>query len=501
MTRFRQPTVWMPAAALCIMIALSLLTAVTRAPWSDEGWFSSAAYNLATKGFPGTTVIEPSNAGLTRIDQHTYWTMPLYFPLQALWYKLAPSSIGSTRAFTLLMAVAGWFAFIGVLRGLGIRGPVVSALAPTLLACDYVFIYNSAFARPDFQCFAFGLAGLAAYLNLRERNLAWALILGNAGVVLSTLSHPNGILHFAGLVFLVLRFDRRRLNFGLLALAALPYVIFGAGYALYIAQDPQAFADQMGSNGNGNGRWTTTLNPLALIWNEFRWRYYVAFGLATGGIVRLKLVVLLSFVAAIVGALFDRSFRAKPGIRELLWLILIYFGIQCVFNQKLDYYLVHIEWLYVALLASWVSWLWNQRPSWKPALAAWMLLLIAIPTSGLLIHARVRSYKADMGPALDYLREHAANAHLIFGTAALVFDMNFDPRLLDDSYLGVNSGRRADYIVVETIYHDYYAGWQYSRADDFRKIASRLAEYSLVYDRNGYRIYGPATEAISPSRN
>ena len=53
-------------AALALIFAvyfgLGIATILTRAPWQDEAWFGSPAYNLATRGFLGTTVLDPASS-------------------------------------------------------------------------------------------------------------------------------------------------------------------------------------------------------------------------------------------------------------------------------------------------------------------------------------------------------------------------------------------------------------------------------------------------------
>ena len=47
---------------LAVYLALELGNIATRSPWCDEAWFGSPAYNLAYKGFMGTTVLDPPAA-------------------------------------------------------------------------------------------------------------------------------------------------------------------------------------------------------------------------------------------------------------------------------------------------------------------------------------------------------------------------------------------------------------------------------------------------------
>lgn len=483
------------ALALSLFLLGSITTALHRTPWADEGWFADPAYNLAHHDRLGTTNLEPTIARLTRIDQHTYWVMPLFLLGQGIWYEFVQPTVLGTRMYTTMWALLALAAFSLILRHLvPEKRPGVIGFGVLLLATDYIFINNSAFARPDMMCCSLGLIGIASYVQFRTKQLAAALVAGNAFVALSGLTHPNGLLHFAGLWFLVLWSDRRRIRFSHLLLAAVPYLVCGAAYGWYIRQDTEAFRDQMLANGRDNDRLAISLNPLTLLAREFRLRYVPAFGWQTGGLARLKALVLLSYLVAAGSAALNKRLRSEPGVRPLLLLLALYFAIQCVFNQKLDYYLVHIIWIYVALLAVFFDWLWQARRVTRPWIGVWVATLIAVQVGGICLKARLRSYHESESAAFQYIRQNYPHARLIFGSAANLFDMNFDPVLMDDPYLGARSGKWADLIIVETIYRDYLNGWKASRPDEAQRIEDRLSHYRLLYDHAGYQIYGLSSQ-------
>lgn len=485
---------WALVISLLISVAAAAIAARNRTPWSDEGWFSSAAYNLAHHGFMGTTVLESAGTGFTRIAQRTYWVMPLYLLGEALWYKLAPADIFSTRWFTILWIPAALLAFYVFLRRLLPDSPA-PALAVCLLAMSFIFIDNAGFARPDLMCCALGLGGLAAYLALRERRLARALFVANALVAASGLTHPNGIFHLAALAVLVLWFDRRRLSLRLIATAVLPYLIMAAAWSLYILRDARAFADQLAANGT-NGRWTATLNPIAILWTEIRERYLVAFGLITRGVALFKLFALLAYLGGVAGCLASRRLRQQESTRVLLTLLAVYFAAMCLFNQKLHYYLIHILPIYIALLAVWIVHLWTVQPRLRPVLGLAVIVLVSLETGGILLKARQRSYVAVQRPAVEFVLAHTPPDGRIVGTAALLYELRFDPRLRDDPYLGLHSGRTPDVIVVEPLYRMLYDSWQTQRPADMRQIDSRLSSYALAYRRGGYEVYLPPATGV-----
>ena len=474
------------AGAISVMVAA--LAAYNRLPWSDEGWFSSAAFNLARHGFMGTTVLDPTDMHLTRIDQRTYWVMPLYLVGQALWLKLFAASFFSIRSFTVVWIPVALFAFYRFLWR--VTGRLAgAALATCLLALSYILIDNAGFARPDLMCCALGLCGLATYVEWRETNLNLAMLVSNVFVAASGMTHPNGIFYLLGLAAVVVYYDRRRLSIGALTAATAPYLAFGACWGLYIAEDWRAFADQIHSNG-ANGRWTPTLNPIAILRNEIVERYAVAFGLATGGWALLKLPALALYVAAIAAALLDRGFRRTRGTRLLLLMVALYFVALSVFNQKLTYYLIHILPWFLALVGLYAKWLWERWHAARPVIATVLIALLALETSGVLLKSFSRSQiVAEEKAAIAFARAHAQPGDRIVGSAALIYDFDFDKRLKDDPHLGATSGKTPDIIMTEPVYQDLYDSWKTVRPEDMREISARLTSYRVGFHNSCCRVY------------
>lgn len=462
-----------------------------RTPWNDEGWFSSPAYNLAFNGYMGTTVLEPTFFKLTRIEQKTYWVMPLFLAGQGLWYKVFPHTLLGTRAFSLFWALVALLGFGALMKGL-FPGTAMSRLACILLAGSFIFMDNAGFARPDMMCAALGICGLGAYVSLRERSLPLAMLAANAFIAASGLSHPNGVFHLLALGVLVLWLDHSRIRLPELAAAAIPYLLFAGLWSIYILQDKQAFIDQMTMNGaNGsNSRWTPTWNPFLILKNEIEGRYVQAFGLATGGLSLIKLFALGAYISAIVLCVSSAKLRQMSSVQLLLVLLAVYFIAMAIFNQKLTYYLIHILPIYVALLAVAICWLWERWPRYRKLLVAGVVGLTILETSGIVAKAATRSYIAKQQEMLSFVRSQSRPGDLIVGTAALVYEMDFDPRLSDDPYLGVRSGRVPDVIILDSLlYAPLYAGWEIERPADMKLIHQRLSEYRKVRQIGDYEIY------------
>ena len=473
--------------AILISFALTIVAAWNRSPWSDEGWYACPAYNLAHHGFLGMTVIDTAGTTLTRYDQHVYGLLPMYLLGEALWFKIFPATLFCTRVFTIAWALLALLAFYAFLKKIA-PDKGVPALATSLLALSFIFIDNAGFARPDMMCFALGFGGLAVYVRKREKSLSRALFWSNTLIAASGLTHPNGVFHLAGLALLVLWLDRRRITVASAAAGLAPYLLFGAAWAAYILQDLQAFRAQMGTF-SGQDRWAGAFNPMGIVWNEIRGRYLPAFGFVTKGFALLKSFALLAYLGAVAGVIGNARLRRRPEIRLLLAMLALYFAFMSLFSQKLSFYLIHITPIYIALLAAWIAWTWAERPRLRAILALGVLALVGVEAGGILLKARTRSYMATQRPAVNFVLQHARPSDRIVGTAALLFELGFDPRLRDDPSLGLTNGHPPDIVVMEKLYKLQYWEWSTERPAEQQRIYDRLAQYRPAYQNPDYEIY------------
>jgi 4-amino-4-deoxy-L-arabinose transferase-like glycosyltransferase len=487
---------WLVLAAVCLYVVLSIASSLTKRPWSDEGWFANAPWNLVTKGWMGTTVVEQaSQPFLNGVDRYTYWVMPFHLILQAAMYKIFGFSLLTMRSLSLifgLMALGSWFLIMKALS----QSNTVAALTVVLLALDYNFVMSSSFGRVDMMCAGLGSAGLAAYLALRERNLTYAILLGNCFVVASGMTHHLGILALFGLIFLVLFFDRKQLKWRHLLVALIPYLIAATAWSFYILQSPQLFLTQFRGNATADNRLGALTAPLAGLHREITERYLIGFGLGphsqgNTGPIRLKALILLAYVVAIVGALLIKDIRSKKSYQALLILAALYFALLTIWdNQKLTWYLIHVIPVYTAILAVFVVWCWRQRfvPRWL--LGACMFAFMSLQLGGVLQRIRLDPYHKSFAPAIDFLKKNVQGDQVIMASAELGFGMgNFD-HLIDDSRLGFYSGKKPDFIVIEEVYRSEIDSFKNRRPELYQFIQSRLTnDYTKVYDQNLYEIY------------
>jgi hypothetical protein len=312
------------------------------------------------------------------------------------------------------------------------------------------------------------------------------------------LTHPNGgVPFFLGLLFLALYFDRARLGWRHLGLAAIPYALGAIGWGIYILQAPSDFVAQFTANASTGGRMSGLTSPLAAIRNEITLRYLKAFGLGahspgSSGPVWVKSFVLLAYVVALAGCLGVRSIREHRGYRALLVLTGIFFVVLTFFDgQKLSFYLVHIVPLYTALLAAFIYWCYSTRfvPAW--ALALCICGLLTLQVGGILYRMKLNAYQRSYVAAVKFLQANSTPETRVMGSAVLGFEYGYE-RVLDDVRFGFNTGKRPDFLVVNDVYEEaithYRAGGEGVELQ--RHVNDLLTrEYELVYDRNFYQIY------------
>ena len=487
---------WLVLLVVGVYVVLSLAASLTKRPWSDEGWFANAPLNLVTHGWMGTTVVEQaSQPFLNGIDRYTYWVMPLHLLMQAALYKIFGFSLLTMRSLSVifgLLALGSWFLIVKALS----QSNTVAALTVILLALDYNFVMSSSFGRVDMMCAGLGSAGLAAYLALRERNLTHAILLGNCFVVASGMTHHLGILGLFGLIFLAFYFDRKQLKWRHLLVAVIPYVIAATAWSFYVLQSPQLFLTQFRGNATADNRLGAITSPLAGLSREITERYLIAFGLGphsegSSGPIKLKALILLAYLVALVGALLIKDIRNNKGYRALLILAALYFVLLTIWdNQKLTWYLIHIIPVYTAILAVFVVWCWRNRfvPRWL--LAGCMFVFLSLQLGGVLQRIRLNPYQKSFAPATDFLKRNARSDQVIMASAELGFGLGSFDHLIDDSRLGFYSGKKPDFIVIEEVYRSEIDSFKNRRPELYQFIQSRLTnDYNKVYDQNFYEIY------------
>jgi 4-amino-4-deoxy-L-arabinose transferase-like glycosyltransferase len=482
---------WIRAAAIVLYLALGFATIRTREPWCDEAWFNSPALMLATHGYMGTPYLDPaSNIGkpqvrLDGINRYTYWVPPLYMVAQAAWIRIAGFGLFRVRLASLLWGLAALLAWWVVSDRLA--GKLTASLTILLLGVEYNWIYAAADARMEMLCAAFGTAGLASYLLLRERHFTRALILANSAIAAAALTHPMGVLYGIALVAIVLLSDRPRLAWRHLTLSALPYTAALLAWGLYIAQAPQLFLIQF--TGNATGRGPGITHPWDALKLELTHRYGESFGMAawTSGAARIKILVLLVYVAGLVWVTAPRRLRSAPGIR-IAWAAGASVLTFCwLFEGSKNFmYLPHIlPWLCLLTAIA----LCDLARTARAGTALIVLAIVGVQTLSTVMPARRNQYGRLFLPAMSFLRRHATADDTILADAVVGFELGFERQVIDDTWLGYKTGKTPDWLVITPVYASMIESMPQFHPDVSRHINQFVTQYRLVYQNEGYRIY------------
>jgi 4-amino-4-deoxy-L-arabinose transferase-like glycosyltransferase len=483
------------SVAVLAHIGLSVAHSLTQRPWSDEGAMACPAYDLLTRGSMGTTLWEEAGSAFVGVNRHTYYIMPLHPLMQAAWYRFTGVSLVSMRLLSLfwaLVALAAWFLIMRRLFDLSLASLTVS-----LIALDYFVLTDSSFGRMDMMSVALGFSGIAAFVVLRERHFTAALLASNTLVAAAVFTHPMAIVHFFGLVFLTLYWNRRGLRAGHVALAAAPYLAGGLAWGLYILRAPADFAAQFAGNANYMGRLHALTAPWIGVVREIAIRYGTGYGLGPHtaghtGPIFLKSAALLAYLTGFAGCLLTPSIRRDPRCRIFLILTPLYFlAMSVIDGTKNHWYLAHITPLLAACLAIWAYTCAERKlvPQWLLAMGLCGVALVQAGGIGYRIY--LNSYSRRYQPVVAYLKQHMQPDTLIFASSAYGFDFGMTRKnLIDDTGCGYLTGRRAEFIVVDEIYADDFAGHRKDRPAVAAFVDRLLqTDYRVVYDRNEIAIY------------
>lgn len=485
------------SGAAILFLILAVATALTKKPWFDEVHFTGPAVDLVTRGTMGQPVIEPrgfaSSPGVPqfRVNTRAYYAMPLSHLAPAAWYKLVGVGLFRMRALSMLWGLAALLAWGYVVWKLT-SSPGAAVLAAFLVATDRFFVDSGADGRPDMMSAALGALALAAYLGWRERRMDRAVLLSQVLLAAAVFTHPIGGIAGFAIALVAIRDDLRRLAWRHLALAALPYLVCGLAWGLYIRVDPDAFRAQMA--GNSIGRFRGFTAPLQALWDEVRLRFldrayapsYAA------GVRRVTVAIPLIYAAAVLALLLSRPGKSGSGARLLAAMAVVYFFVFGIFEgAKPSFYLVHFTPLLACCVACWAAAEW-QRSGWhRPLGAGVVAILVALQVSWIAYGVRRDSYRNAYLPAVAYLRRHAGPNDLIFAVSEFAFGLGFYDHFSDDSTLGYFTGKRAAYIVVdEPGYGEAFRGFAAINPALSHYVQTTLSEdYRKVYSNPSYEIY------------
>lgn len=486
-------------SAFIFFVSLTLLRIFTQHPWNDEAYHATPALNLLQHGHMGTSNVEEQYLYFQGINTHTYWNVPVYYLFGAPWFALFGFDLFRARLLSFCFGAVGLFAFAYIVRRLtGSRR--IAALALLLTSTSFAYVRSASENRLETPTLALGMLAIAAWLHWREHNLPKAVFLSQTLAALSGLTHPMGILYFAALAVLTVVYDRRRLQWQTVALAAIPYVIGGVLWGLYILQAPDDFRVQFFGNIGYHTGASLTREPLAAVAEEIRERYMKYFGVTgqlTHPLKQLRGLQLIGYLAGFGAVLGIASIRRSAGAKALALTAAVFMIVLMLADGgRKQTYLVHVlPWL-SAVMALAMAVLSEQKrfPGW--AVGAVTIAFVVLQASALLFIARQRTLQLAYYPATEYLNANVPKDARIFGSSELGFEIGFDRELIDDLSLGRYSGKRADFIVVD---YNWETGYGNVNGRIGRgHVAEVLGQCRLTFHNSRYKVFAcPAPQGAS----
>jgi 4-amino-4-deoxy-L-arabinose transferase-like glycosyltransferase len=499
--------------AVLIYLVLAVWLARTKAPWCDEGWFANPAYNLAFRGNMGMSVLEPSgfhlNAYFRGIQEHTYLFPPNHMVALAGWFRLFGASVFSMRSYSICWGALS-LVVLFYLFSRFFPDRRVAVLATLFTSVDFVFLWSTADGRTEASANALALCAVASYVYFRERNYRSAVIYSQILGAAAAFIHPNAVVVIIGLCAVVWRFDRRRLSWQHLFLAAAPYLFFASLWAWYIMQSPGDFLAQflVHAAGHHSERLRTLFRPDIAIGMEIvrhLTAYYLG-GLWAGVMKGWMIFIPFLYIPAVVWFL-RRSWRQEGPIRMFVtYAVALMLAMTFLNGFKGYFYLIYLVPVYNAMFAVCLLHLWelNKGARWMAAGAG--LAFVALQLSISILHIRADEYHRDYLPAIQDLARYRAEGKSIVGTAALGFGMGFSG-FKDDVRLGTYSGLNPDVLVLDRSYRFFAKILGQDEPPVYAHILTLLSErYRLVarhgsfwvFERAPQRADGKATIWMDP---
>jgi len=359
---------------LLTYLILATGTAITRQPYSDEGYLASPAYTLVHRGY---MAVIPSDQH--RDSHKAYWMPPVFFLVQAAWQSVVGFGVVQFRLGSVVAGLVLLFAIHYVVSRLS-DDRTLALIIMSLVALDYTFVQHAGIGRPEMMSSAFAVCSLAAHLALRQRYLGLALLASHALMATSALTHPIGaLLWMPALLGLQAYLDLKQLRLTSLLLIALPYLVGGAAWSLYILDDPNEFRSQLSGMALGSNRFAGLQDPFRAVPREVVDRFLGYYGVRPNAsfLVKLKLVLPVGYVMGILAALVVPVARRSRFVRMALLLSLVQFLTLAVFEGTKQYhYILHIIPAFLGVLGA-VLWLGWQH-AWIPRV---MLAAVAFPAA------------------------------------------------------------------------------------------------------------------------
>jgi len=281
--------------------------------------------------------------------------------------------------------------------------------------------------------------------------------------------------------------DWRRIRWGAVAAASVPYLIGLACCLYYIHLAPELFRAQ--SKAASEYRVSGIGPVLRNIFNDAGERYLHYYFTAYSGISKSKIAALLFPSVGLVGLLADRSLRSQLIAKRLLLLLVVaYVGVAVVDNQKFGNYLVFSLPIATACATLWLYARWQDGGGRRLAASCLLAVSVTATLAGIAYKISRNEYRRLYDPAMAAARAALPPGGTLMGGSELGFAFGFGPPLVDDRYLGFFSGKLPEVIVINDHYGPMRSSVRLTSAWEASRVTLR-DRYHLVFANKMYSVY------------
>ncbi|OGS24039.1 MAG: hypothetical protein A2297_06430 [Elusimicrobia bacterium RIFOXYB2_FULL_48_7] len=490
---------------LLIPVALYLVFAAglvfVQRPNPDETPFSSAAITFIQHGYMGI----PKGMGITskefdlQLDKYVYIHPPFGILAQAAWMKVFGIGLFNLRFMAVFFGLLGLLAWYKILEKLGVDKKAI-LLILIMIALEFNYNRRGAEGRVlDIMCSALAFSAWASYLSFREKRFAISLFLSGACIVMSGLTHPNGIIGLFGLVFLVLYYDRRNLNIKNIAVFLVPFLIGAAGWGAYILQNVEVFKTQI--------RWqylsATGFHPglnLQTVMYDIKSRYLLAYGYIENqgfpiySVLPLFILLMYFFSVVFTGINAAKTRKesepeaARPERIIFALTMICFLSLMFLSSHKWTYHLCLIVPLFAACTG--IFWAGLKAGSFpKHLLTAAVIISMALSSGVNFYRFKRNSYFRDYAPYMKKIVREIRPQDTVIGPSYAGFLFGFE-RVSVDFNLGRENGNRPEYIIIDPEYTMVINGYKSKDPKLYaytQKVLS--AEYLIFDDGPLFKVY------------
>jgi len=470
---------------LCYLLLSTGLIFVQK-PNGDEAVLTNVSINFINHGFMGVT----SGRNIYNFkdyETHFYWQPPLSIYLRGIWFKIFGIGLLQTRFLGLIFGVLGLISWYIILKKLNLHQKSI-LLVLLIIALDYIYTRLSVDGRLlDIISSAFTFFSWAVYLSTREKNFKISLFLSSSFVVLSCLTHVNGIIGLFGLLLLIFIFDKNRFGFSNILYFIFPYLIGLFGWGYYILQNPSAFISQFFGNIH-----VIKQTFFSLIYKEIFNRYLVAYGFSSDFPIysRLLAIILLLYICSYI-FIAIKYFQNKQKIYQVIFLLTtITQAYLFILPHKFTVHLCFI----IPLFAVCVGLTYDELSKYKFSRIFLIFIFLSI-----LLSCGVNFYRFKKNDYLKYkkdaieIKKYCLKPGIfIIGPMELGFELGFD-KIFDDASLGYKIKQkniRADFIITNEIYRRFFQYYSLYQQEIDVYVKNVFKKYFLLYKGKIYELYG-----------